>query len=128
MDYYKGKNKHHGGKGKKFGGKHGSHEEQNGRRGGHRNHHNRGEKGGHMKWCIAGGILIFTAICATFLGVFRKFISTFRSYHLMKETHASVADLSLAERNRTFNQMQEQNSCRARRAMRSQMRQAMQSN
>lgn len=86
-DYYKGKNKHHGGKGKKSGGRHGDHEDKNGRRGGHRDHH-RGEKGGHLKWCIAAGISIFTAICATFLGIFRKFISTFRSYHLMKETHA----------------------------------------
>ena len=34
-----------------------------------------------MKWCMAAGALMFATLAVTFLGIFKKFINAFRSYH-----------------------------------------------
>ncbi len=70
--------------GKKHGGRHNGgkdHHRRGGRHnGGHQGHHG-GKKGGHMKWCMAAGALMFATLAVTFLGIFKKFINAFRSYH-----------------------------------------------
>lgn len=40
-----------------------------------------------MKWCLAIGATLYAAILATFVGVFKKFVNTFRSYHRLNEVH-----------------------------------------
>ena len=61
--------------------------EHRGRRGGRHGGRHGGHRGGHMKWCLAIGATLYAAILATFVGVFKKFVNTFRSYHRLNEVH-----------------------------------------
>lgn len=96
----------HGGKHHKGGKKHGGKKHHGGRRnGGERKHHHKGGRhhGKHaMKWCMAAGVAIYTAIVATFLVIFKKFTYHYRQFHTVNELNKQSVELSVDERNKKY--------------------------
>jgi len=81
-----GKGKHGKGKhGKGMNGKHGKNGKgRHGGKGGKGRHGGKDHHGGHghhMKWCLAIGAVLYTALISTFIGVFKKYTMVWRSYH-----------------------------------------------
>lgn len=90
---HKGKNgegkKHHGGKGK-HGGK------------GHHGKGHHGGKGHHMKWCLAIGAILYTALITTFVCIYKRFVCAFRSYHSTVALQKQTESMTIEERNKAY--------------------------
>lgn len=80
-----------------------------------------------MKMCLAVGAFVYTAMIATLLGLFKKFVCVFRSYQMVKDMHLTSANMSVEERNKRFQEVKSA-SKPCRKAMRHQANVAQESN
>jgi len=73
-----------------------------------------------MRWCLAIGAVLYTALIGTFIGIFKKYTMAFRSYHTTVALQEKTANLSVEERNKAYKDMTK--GCKAqRKAMKKQV-------